>query len=93
MMPAAEDGAVRSALDALRPSLDADGFDLYLDSMRTDGTVVVILEARPDACLECLVPDDLLIQMIGASIRKQCPSLGQVELVKRGFDPTSSVPH
>jgi Fe-S cluster biogenesis protein NfuA len=92
-MATAEDAAVRTALETLRPSLDADGFDLYLESLRTDGTVVVILEARPDACLECLVPDDLLQQMIGASIRKQCPSVERVELVKRGFDTTSSTPH
>jgi Fe-S cluster biogenesis protein NfuA len=89
---ATEESAVRDALETLRPSLDADGFDLYLDSMRTDGTVVVILAARPDACLECLVPDDLLVQMIEGSIRKQSPSVGQVELVKRGFDPTYSAP-
>jgi Fe-S cluster biogenesis protein NfuA len=84
-MAIAED-AVHVALDALRPSLDADGFDIYLDSVTIDGTVVVILEARPGACLECLVPDELLIQMIDSAIRKQSASFSQLELVRKGFD-------
>ena len=46
---AVTEDAVHVALDTLRPSLDADGFDIYLDSVTIDGKVVVILEARPGA--------------------------------------------
>ena len=83
---AVTEDAVHVALDTLRPSLDADGFDIYLDSVTIDGKVVVILEARPGACLECLVPEELLIQMIDSAIRKRSASLSQVELLRKGFE-------
>lgn len=78
--------AVESALEKVRPALDADGFDLKLDSVGDDGAVSVILEARPDACLDCLVPDEMLVTIIESAIRDEDSSLTGVTLTKSGFD-------
>ena len=77
---------VESALDLVRPGLDADGFDLRVEEVRPDGETVICLEARPGACLECLVPDDVLLQIIKNGITKQAGEVGQLSLVKRGFE-------
>jgi hypothetical protein len=77
--------AVESALATLRPSLTADGFDLRVGTL-TDETVQVILEAKPDACLDCLVPDELMVQMLDDAIRRNDDTLGTVELVREGFE-------
>jgi len=76
--------AVEEALTELRPSLAADGFDLQLDSM-DQGEVHVGLVANPDACMDCLVPDEMLVQILETSIRKRYPNLSEVVLTKHGF--------
>jgi len=78
--------AVESALEKVRPALDADGFDLKLSSVGNDGAVEVILEARPDACMDCLVPDEMLVQIIETAIRAEDSGLRAVTLTKAGFD-------
>lgn len=81
-----EESAIESALEVLRPSLGADGFDLLGGPILADGTVRVVLEAKPGACLDCLVPDDAMIQIIEGAIREREPSFNHIELVKKGFD-------
>jgi Fe-S cluster biogenesis protein NfuA len=81
-----QEAAVEHALEALRPALAADGFDLRIGSMSDDGTVRVVLEAKPDACLDCLVPEEMMITILEDAIRDQDPTLTHVELVKLGFD-------
>ena len=76
--------AVEQALTELRPSLAADGFDLKIDSLTGD-EVSVGLVAKPDACMDCLVPDDMLVQILETSIRKRYPALAGVVLTKHGF--------
>lgn len=77
--------SVEQALAGLRPSLAADGFDLRVGAV--DGDVVqVVLAAKPAACLDCLVPDDMLTRLLADAIRAQDPSLDSVVLVKEGFD-------
>lgn len=78
--------AVESALETLRPGLDSDGFDLQVGAIATDNAVEVILAAKPGACLDCLVPDELMVSMLEDAIRKQDPALARVDLVKVGFD-------
>jgi len=83
-------GAIESALDTLRPSLASDGFDLSLLSADSGGVVEVVLTATPQACLDCLVPDDLMVGILDNAIRKVEPDLDHVELVKRGFDSVTT---
>jgi hypothetical protein len=45
-------------IEALRSSLDADGY--RLDVNETDGRVAVRISATPEACADCLVPEPLM---------------------------------
>jgi Fe-S cluster biogenesis protein NfuA len=78
--------SVETALDSLRPGLSSDGFDLRIGSIDDGGVVRVILEATPDACLDCLVPDDAMVEMIEMAVRVKDDSIDHVELIKVGFD-------
>lgn len=78
--------AVEKALDNVRPALAADGFDLRIGAIEADNSVRVVLEAKPDACMECLVPDDVLVAILDKAIRDQDPDVGQVSVDKVGFD-------
>jgi hypothetical protein len=80
------------ALDSLRPGLNSDGFEL-LPGELSGSSVEVVLAARPDACLDCLVPEDLMVAMIEAAIRDIDPSVGSVTLTKRGFDAVEPQQH
>jgi hypothetical protein len=79
-----EESNFESALEPLRAGLGPDGFDLRVGGIVEDD-VRIVLEAKPGACLECLVPDDLMVTMLEDAIRRVYPSLGKVELVKEGF--------
>lgn len=73
---------IEKALQRLRPGLTADGFELRLESINPDGSVSVTLNAKPDACLDCLVPDHLLISMLEQVIREEEPAVIRVMLSK-----------
>ncbi len=74
---------IEKALERLRPALAADGFVLLLESVAADGSVSVALEATPEACMECLVPDDVLVSILERTIREEEPSVGRVRVNKR----------
>jgi Fe-S cluster biogenesis protein NfuA len=78
--------AIEAALDDLRPGLDSDGFKLDLHRLDPDGRIVIALEATPQACYDCLVPDELLARMVEMAIREHVPDANDVELVKIGFE-------
>lgn len=80
-----QESTVNAALDNVRPGLEADGFDLRLDSISGDA-VQIVLEARPDACMDCLVPDQMLVAILETAIRDQDPTLDHVVLNKVGFE-------
>jgi hypothetical protein len=80
-----EESNFESALDPLRAGLGPDGFELRVGGIVEDN-VRIVLAAKAGACLDCLVPDDLMITMLEDAIRRVYPSLGKVELVKEGFD-------
>lgn len=76
---------IQDALDELRPALSSDGFDLRLsDTQRPDG-IEIILEATDAACRDCLVPDDMLVNIIQTALRSRDPAAGPVMLKKVGF--------
>jgi Fe-S cluster biogenesis protein NfuA len=77
---------VETALEVLRPSLALDGFDLRVGSLTDDGNVTVVLEAKPEACVDCMVPDELMVQILENAIRERVADLERVTLVKEGFD-------
>lgn len=48
---------IEAALRPIRSSLQADGFDLKVEGVN-DGVVSVVVFAGPEACLECLIPEE-----------------------------------
>jgi hypothetical protein len=78
-------GMVESALDVLRPGLAADGFELHVGPSETAGEVQVVLQATSEACLDCLVPESVIVGIIEDAIAA-CGAEGvRVKLIKRGF--------
>lgn len=49
--------AIAAALRPIRNSLLADGFDIKVEGVN-DGVVSVVVFAGPEACLECLIPEE-----------------------------------
>jgi len=49
--------AIEEALKPIRNSLQADGFDLKVEGFQ-EGVVSLVVLAGPDACIECLVPQE-----------------------------------
>lgn len=62
--------ALDSVLEQFRPGFDADGFDIAVDSVQGDGTAVVRIRHRPNACEECLIPDDMLTGILATALRR-----------------------
>ena len=77
--------AAERALDDVRPALAPDGFSLHLQSVHRDGTVNVVPEAQADACGECLVPDEMLIEIIEAALRDRGAGFRRVALARNGL--------
>jgi len=49
--------AIEAALQPIRNSLQVDGFDLKIEGVN-DGVVSRVVFAGPEACLECLIPEE-----------------------------------
>ncbi len=86
-----DEGTVNAALDVLRPMLNENGFGLRVGRLSADGVVEVILDAGPEACLDCLAPEDVMTQILDDAIRKRDAGFARVRLVKAGFESTQ--PH
>lgn len=48
---------IEEALQPIRNSLQADGFDLKVEAFE-DGVASVVVVAGPEACIECLIPQE-----------------------------------
>ncbi len=70
---------LEAVLGPLRLGFDADGFDVSVESVGDDGVVVVRVGHRPDACEECLIPDDMLGHAHDR-MRRAVPSVQRVDL-------------
>lgn len=75
---------VEAALDAVRPALSEDGLQLSVLAVHADGRVDVALTAASKACFDCLMPDDVLVSVLEASIKSTHPHLGPIRLTKDG---------
>ena len=68
-----------AAIAVIRESLQLDGGDL--DVLGFEGTTARIrLLISKDACHECIMPKDLLEEMILMGIRESIPEVDKVEL-------------
>ena len=66
---------VRAALDAIRPTLLADGGNVELVDVHADGTVRVVLQG---ACSTCPAADMTLQRIIEPRLRRQVPGVTSV---------------
>jgi Fe-S cluster biogenesis protein NfuA len=67
-------------VNEFRPGFDADGFDVVVESIDPGGLVVVRVRHRPDACEECLMPDDTIAAIFKTAMRRTVPGVTGVEL-------------
>ncbi len=63
--------AVEQALEGFREGLQADGFTLAVGL--TDGVLLLTIRATPEACEDCLVPKNVMQQMVETALS---PELG-----------------
>lgn len=60
--------AIEEALQPIRKSLQADGYELVVNNFQ-EGALSVEIQAGPQACVECLVPKELMELMIQQSVK------------------------
>jgi len=68
---------LNNVLDIFRPALKADGFDLALGTVQP-GVVIVRVLHGPEACDDCLMPDDRLGAMLKNAFQKIMPDVSEV---------------
>jgi len=73
---------VEKALERVRPTLQHDGFDLTLQDIDASGSANIALEAKDDACGDCLVPDEVLVGILEKEIKSEEPAVQKVVLHK-----------
>ena len=71
--------ALHLGLASLEPMLTADGFTLSLED-RDGDRATVRLDATEDACIDCLMPENALRDVILQALREQDPSVHEVTL-------------
>ncbi len=69
---------VEAALEKIRPSLQADGGDVELVEVTTDGVVKVKLTG---ACAGCLMREMTLRMGIGRALKEEVPEVKEVVAV------------
>lgn len=77
--------SLNNVLDVFRPALKADGFDLALGTVQA-GVVVVRVLHGPEACDDCLMPDDRLGAMLKNAFQKIMPDVSEVILKHESQD-------
>ena len=60
--------SIEEALQPIRKSLQADGYDLVVNNFQ-EGVLSVEVQAGPQACVECLVPKEMMELMIQQSVK------------------------
>ncbi len=58
---------VEEALGEVRRALAADGYELVVHDL-PGGILRIQIEAGPHACAECLVPKDVMLEILRASL-------------------------
>ncbi len=73
--------AVDDALAEVRPLVQADGADLVLDGLDEEaGRIALRLDLEGVSCLECVLPSELLHDMVSDAMSRRVPGLVEVTL-------------
>ena len=70
--------SLEGALSALRPGFEADGFEVSVESVEPGGVVTVRVGHTPQACEECLIPDEMLMAMLKTVMQRAVPDVTRV---------------
>ncbi len=65
-----------------RPGFQADGMDVAVGTIDSAGEVQIKVLLGPDACIECLIPEDLMADMFKAAMRDVMPNLTRINIVR-----------
>ncbi len=65
-----------------RPGFQADGMDIAVGAIDPAGAVQIKVLLGPDACIECLIPEDLMVEMFKAAMREVMPNLARIDIVR-----------
>jgi len=71
---------INGILARLGPTME-DGISFELLKV-SDGVTDVALKIAPEACAECVVPDEILENILLKEIRKQLPMMRQVKVTR-----------
>lgn len=74
---------IEAVLDKFRPGMQADGADLALGDISTDGTVDIRLIIGPETCLECLLPDEDFARMLEFTFRDEGAAVKAVRITRQ----------
>ena len=78
-------GDIDKALEGLRKGLRSDGSDLVVNNL-SDDSIELSLILQEDACLECIVSNDILLVMVRRALSKVMPTVPRIVL----HDPRNS---
>ncbi len=69
-------------IDGFRPGFQADGMDVSVGRIDPAGVIEVKILMGPNACEECLIPENLMADMFKAVMRDVMPALERVDIVR-----------
>lgn len=74
--------ALEKIIDGFRPGFQADGMDVTVGRIDPAGVIEVKILMGPNACEECLIPENLMADMFKAAMRDVMPALERVDIVR-----------
>lgn len=74
-------GELEKIIEGFRPGFQADGMDVSVGRVDPAGVIEVKILMGPNACEECLIPENLMADMFKAAMRDVMPALERVEIV------------
>ena len=72
---------IKGILERLNPSLGGEDIGFELLAVQ-DGAVEVALRLGPKACVECVMPDEILETILLNEVRKDLPIIREVKVQK-----------
>ena len=72
--------ALEGVLEKFRPGYQADGSDIFLGTVDPAGTVEVRIAIRPETCVECLLPEDLVATILTREFSAVVPEVTGVNI-------------
>jgi hypothetical protein len=72
--------ALEEVIKKFRPGYQADGSDIFLGAVDPAGVVEVRIPIRPETCVECLLPEDLMATILQREFSAVVPEVSRVDI-------------